>query len=115
MGTCKLVMGSFSVPLDNILQPVRPTLQHVAQSLAGYCAPLYTCAKRKVFVISSFIFTPLPSPTITRGLADIQRGGMHRGTGIKFFCILLVKNCLIHKTFILQNESVLTDIYSFVN
>jgi len=38
MGTCKLVMGSVSVPLNNILQPVRHTLHTLAQNLAGYCA-----------------------------------------------------------------------------
>jgi hypothetical protein len=32
----KLVFGSVSTPLNNILQPARHTLHHVAQNLAGY-------------------------------------------------------------------------------
>jgi hypothetical protein len=36
--TSRQVLGSVSTPLDNLLQPVRQALHHVAQNLAGYCA-----------------------------------------------------------------------------
>ena len=36
MDTYKLVLGTVSTPLDNLLQPVRHALHHVAQNLAGY-------------------------------------------------------------------------------
>ena len=116
MDTHKLAVGSVSTNLNNLLQPVRHTLHHVAQNLdfggsASILALLWKdglsmCIGRgqnipqvsltmKSFRHKIMSFCPYSmggplylAPLTSGAYLEFQRGGMHMGTGTKFFCIL---------------------------